>query len=124
MSFCPPCKRQERLARFALVLILLSFVAGSFFAGRATTPRQPLQFIGKPIELQNAGDTATDEANESPANGVSAEADKQAVAVQEEALTNCGAPTKAGHPCRRKVRGGGYCWQHKDNFKAKAKASQ
>ncbi|PST82573.1 hypothetical protein C7T94_07850 [Pedobacter yulinensis] len=24
----------------------------------------------------------------------------------------CGAPTKKGGYCRRKVRGGGYCWQH------------
>jgi len=25
----------------------------------------------------------------------------------------CGAPTKSGKPCQRKVKGGGYCWQHK-----------
>ena len=25
----------------------------------------------------------------------------------------CGAPTKDGTPCKRKVSGGGYCWQHK-----------
>lgn len=25
----------------------------------------------------------------------------------------CGAPTKDGTPCKRKVKGGGYCWQHK-----------
>lgn len=24
----------------------------------------------------------------------------------------CGARTKKGGSCRRKVRGGGYCWQH------------
>ena len=24
----------------------------------------------------------------------------------------CGAPTKDGTPCQRKVSGGGYCWQH------------
>lgn len=27
--------------------------------------------------------------------------------------TYCGAPTKDGTPCKRKVSGGGYCWQHK-----------
>jgi hypothetical protein len=25
----------------------------------------------------------------------------------------CGAPTKSGKPCQRKVKDGGYCWQHK-----------
>lgn len=25
----------------------------------------------------------------------------------------CGARTKSGRPCRRKVKGGGYCYQHK-----------
>ena len=25
----------------------------------------------------------------------------------------CGHPTKDGTPCKRKVAGGGYCWQHK-----------
>lgn len=25
----------------------------------------------------------------------------------------CGAPTKKGGPCRRKVKGGGYCYQHR-----------
>lgn len=30
----------------------------------------------------------------------------------EEPLSVCGAPTKKGTPCSRKVRGGGRCWQH------------
>lgn len=25
----------------------------------------------------------------------------------------CGAPTKSGKPCQRKVKDGGYCWQHR-----------
>ncbi|MBX7218634.1 MAG: hypothetical protein K1Y36_01695 [Blastocatellia bacterium] len=34
--------------------------------------------------------------------------------VGEEPFHLCGAPTKSGHPCRRKVRGTtGLCWQHK-----------
>jgi len=29
----------------------------------------------------------------------------------------CGAPTKLGKPCQRKVKGNGFCWQHKDQSK-------
>lgn len=31
----------------------------------------------------------------------------------EETVYFCGAPTKKGTPCSRRVRGGGRCWQHK-----------
>ena len=31
----------------------------------------------------------------------------------EETVAFCGAPTKKGTPCSRRVRGGGRCWQHK-----------
>ena len=30
----------------------------------------------------------------------------------EETVYFCGAPTKKGTPCSRRVRGGGRCWQH------------
>jgi hypothetical protein len=32
----------------------------------------------------------------------------------------CGAPTKSGRPCRRKVKDGGYCWQHRDKSGVKS----
>ena len=31
----------------------------------------------------------------------------------EEPVYFCGAPTKKGTPCSRRVKGGGRCWQHK-----------
>lgn len=31
----------------------------------------------------------------------------------EETVYFCGAPTKKGTPCSRRVKGGGRCWQHK-----------
>ncbi|HEX9961513.1 MAG TPA: hypothetical protein VGB00_11305, partial [Pyrinomonadaceae bacterium] len=37
-------------------------------------------------------------------------ADKQNPAT--EAVYFCGAPTKKGTPCSRRVKGGGRCWQH------------
>jgi len=35
------------------------------------------------------------------------------VPVAKEELVFCGALTKKGTPCSRKVKGGGHCWQHK-----------
>ncbi len=34
-------------------------------------------------------------------------------APTSETVYFCGAPTKKGTPCSRRVRGGGRCWQHK-----------
>lgn len=31
-----------------------------------------------------------------------------------EATSLCGAPTKKGTPCSRRVKGGGRCWQHEE----------
>lgn len=38
---------------------------------------------------------------------------ESAPVLPEEAVYFCGAPTKKGTPCSRRVRGGGRCWQHK-----------
>jgi hypothetical protein len=122
--FCAPCKKQARLARFGLAAILISLAAGSFLAGRASTPRPAFQFIGQPIELPNAGERAPDTPYATSSDGAQPSPERQASAAPDEALSLCGATTKAGRPCRRKVRGSGYCWQHKDNFKAQAKASR
>jgi hypothetical protein len=118
---CAACKKQMRLARFGLAAILISLVAGSFLAGRASSPRPAFQFIGQPIELQKALDPLTEKTDETSADGAQAFPESQEVASQEEALTSCGAITKAGRPCRRKIRGSGHCWQHKDNFKGQTK---
>lgn len=37
----------------------------------------------------------------------------EVVKVVEEKTYYCGAATKKGTPCSRKVKGGGRCWQHK-----------
>ena len=33
--------------------------------------------------------------------------------IENEKIYFCGAMTKKGTPCSRKVKGGGRCWQHK-----------
>jgi hypothetical protein len=84
---------------------------GSFIIGRYTAPAEPFNFIGAPLEVEvhsltpNQSKPLRNAAIESPpATGA------------EELITTCAAPTKAGHPCRRKVHGWGYCWQHRDKL--------
>jgi hypothetical protein len=123
-AFCRRCKRPARYTRFALVAIFISLAVGGFFVGRATTPRQPFNLIGEPIDLQTARNSQASEPSQGPATNHEASLGKPTTGSEDEALTMCGAPTKAGRPCRRKVRGGGYCYQHKDKYKAPANATQ
>jgi hypothetical protein len=116
-AFCSACKRQARFTRFLPVAIVISLTAGGFLIGRLTTPRQQFHFIGAPIDLQNAPDSPTSEPAEASAKLKEANIIGQTASSADEALTMCGSPTKAGRPCRRKVRGGGTCYQHKGKFK-------
>lgn len=38
---------------------------------------------------------------------------RETAAVETDKVYYCGATTKKGTPCSRKVKGGGRCWQHK-----------
>jgi hypothetical protein len=103
------------VAGFALCLAI------SFVIGRNTTPRQPVYLLGTPIDPQaspSQSDTTTLplEANK-PLEGAS-----QAAGSSSTAATICGAPTKSGKPCQRRVVGGGYCYQHRDKYGAKQKS--
>lgn len=123
-AFCSGCKKQARFTHLALVAIFLLLGVSGFLVGRATAPRQPFNFIGEPIDLQSAPHAPPSEATEMSANRNAANTVQQTTAAADKALTMCGAPTKAGRPCRRKVLGGGYCYQHKDKFKAPSNAAQ
>lgn len=117
-AFCSSCKKPARLASLMLVAMSILLLVGGFLVGRATAPRQPFNFIGEPLDLQNAPNSQASEPTEVSANRNQASATQQTTSTANEAMVMCGAPTKKGRPCRRKVRGGGYCYQHKDKFKA------
>jgi hypothetical protein len=124
--FCRRCRKHSRVNSIAPLALLGCCMLLGFFIGRLTTPRQPFTFIGTPIELQTkrnsspnpSSDNGNANFNQRPNTGESANS------AAEEILSMCGAPTKSGRPCRRKVRGGGYCWQHKDKQKTGASTVQ
>jgi len=89
--------------------LLLTF---SFALGRYTTPPRTVYLLGTPIEpLANVAQGETPPATLSSTSRVTGSTD--------ETVSICGAPTKSGKPCQRKVKGGGYCYQHRDKYGAK-----
>ena len=94
--------------------------------GRYNAPRQPFYLLGTPIDpIANSNERR---ASSAQANANKANADKSATpdSTRSESSTDvavklCGAPTKSGRACRRKVVGDGYCWQHRDKYAPKKK---
>ena len=127
---CPRCQKRSPLQDYAPLALLCFCLLTGFFIGRLTTTRQPFNFIGTPIDLQIARNALANESRESSADNNKAKFTAQAnprepnQSGEDETLKLCGAPTKSGRPCRRKVRGGGYCYQHKDKFNAKSATAQ
>lgn len=117
---CPACKRKVGRGALLPVLLFALALAAGFVAGRATSPRRGLYFIGVPADpLTGQRLPAEETAAGQSIDHLKADTERKPAALaegseSEEARgTLCGAPTKRGRPCRRRVRGGGYCWQHK-----------
>ena len=139
--FCDVCKHDFVLHRsvpvifVALMTIFGVFGLGSYWRNTEKTPsRSTRQIPAAPSEtgknpVNNASlissnsnaPTATRPANAqinapSAANLTTEPRAKPTVsssASTEETVYFCGAPTKKGTPCSRRVRGGGRCWQHR-----------
>jgi hypothetical protein len=109
-SFCARCSPRFRQARLLLVTLLTLSAAGGFLLGRHVTRRETFYFIGTPVDTQTTSGPRSEDARDS--NSTAAEG-RQPAAPADEPLAVCGARTKSGRPCQRKVRGGGYCWQHR-----------
>jgi hypothetical protein len=112
-AFCKKCAPALWRARFLSIAALAVLTAISFAAGRYTGSGKPFYFIGTPHDL--APDSARLAENNSPPAQQTVEPVKTESAETGSAL--CGAPTKTGGACRRRVRGGGYCFQHRDKLK-------
>lgn len=124
--FCPQCEPRFRNARLLLPLlagaVLFSLGVG---AGRAvrTAPPPPLvvernQLNAAPTQATQTLPTQANAKTESqPATvGAAPKTDNATIELAGDSsgtIYICGALTKKGTPCRRRVRGTGRCWQHK-----------
>jgi len=137
--FCDVCKHDFVLQRampfgFCILMALIGiFGVGSYWR----SGDKPLNLTSRqiPQSPSNSGKTSANQtspissnSNASPtvpANNVPTNAAQitnltakpparppSAPVSREESVYYCGAPTKKGTPCSRRVKGGGRCWQH------------
>jgi len=114
--FCAACAARFGRRRFAATLALSAALAGSgFLLGRAGRPAPPPLVVERGA-LNLAPVPAAAEARGGPKpeprygpDGTGGERPTE----PGEVISICGARTKKGTPCQRRVRGVGRCWQHR-----------
>jgi hypothetical protein len=109
-SLCKHCAR--RLGGFAAyrpLIVVVLVGAAAFGFGRYLRPSPP------PLIIQRAANSPLFEApNEQPIAQSNRGQSSQPVSVSPDEVYICGARTKKGTPCRRRVRvAGERCFQHK-----------
>lgn len=129
--FCEACDGRFRRGRVVrpLAACAVLLVAG-FTAGRLVQPAPPpllveraqvhasvtpLQLLPAPMTKRAAATTDEDaaaSATKLPHYGADGTADERPTEAGE-VVSMCGARTKKGTPCSRRVRGTGRCWQHR-----------
>jgi hypothetical protein len=118
--FCPNCAPQFRRGRITRPLAACLLLVGlGFGVGRALRPAPPPLVVAGgalPVPLADTRAAHTTQAAGSGAQPVLAYGPDGTAAERptdpDEIISICGARTKKGTPCQRRVRGTGRCWQH------------
>ncbi|MBI3949393.1 MAG: hypothetical protein HY314_02935 [Acidobacteria bacterium] len=131
---CAPRFHLNWLGRTSALIILgvvIGFVLGSWDAARQYAPAAVLEIepqaavflpgLGSRQGQEKESPSAQSRSeNTSPPNDLKSSPDQSPAKAVSRSKSKaaevgiCGAPTKSGKPCRRRVRGGGRCWQHRD----------
>lgn len=114
-SFCSRCSPRFRRARLMLIAAPVLCAAIGFAIGHYASAREPFFYIGTPVE-SSASRTApsTDHTSAHSPAATEARTQRERLVISSSgADAICGARTKSGKPCQRKVKSGGYCWQHR-----------
>ena len=117
-KFCNDCAPRLRKARFLPLLIgSISLLAAGYFVGRARRPLPPPLIIERRADSPLA-DNQPSTIGSAPATITSGPGNRGTqTATSPNALDEpvyiCGARTKKGTPCSRRVHGPVRCWQHK-----------
>lgn len=123
--FCPKCAtRLRRATVFVPVFGVLALLAATWLAGRSVSPEPPPLIIEQAAFTQNPpvsstfNDVESNNAQSQPAPALAAQPAARATYNDTlddptETVSICGARTKKGTPCSRRVRGTGRCYQHR-----------
>jgi hypothetical protein len=109
--FCDACSGRLPKSRLMLPLIAgLCLFGFGLIAGRTARRAPPPLVIEQSKEaLSSSPGGASEPAPVDGADGTAAERPTD----PNEVVSICGARTKKGTPCSRRVRGTGRCWQHR-----------
>jgi hypothetical protein len=126
--FCRECGRRFRRGRLGGALVLACALFGpGFLLGRLMRPPPPPLVLESgaaglaPLAVEGAGGAGEARVGEAskpgpskpePAYGPDGTAGERPTDPAEVVYV-CGARTKKGTPCQRRVRGPGRCWQHR-----------
>jgi hypothetical protein len=131
--FCALCETEykpyELLPRVVVILslVFMLFGVGSYFRSGNPSPDQKLNATStRPSQkLKPATLYATPEGSEkvlTPGGAMPVDTEEGRSQINEqpikekrtsdEVVLYCGAPTKKGSPCTRRVKKKGFCWQH------------
>lgn len=113
-SFCSTCSPRYHRIRLILVLVPILSAGIGFAIGHYTITPEPFYFIGTPVDLVSNRTSSTADSDRSAGGSPGIRQLEEAVIPASAPGTTCGARTKSGKPCRRKVKGAGPCWQHRD----------
>ena len=131
--FCPACEKRFQRGWLAPVVVCCTLICAGFVFGRLMRPAPPPLTIERgtlplPALLIAKGKDAAAGASSNPTGATvnntepgrndAARRDLGAGALEaptdpNEIVSLCGARTKKGTPCQRRVRGAGRCWQHR-----------
>lgn len=114
--FCSKCASRLRKTRFGSALFAIFGLFGvGYIAGFVRRPVPPPLIIERrsdsPFSDAAAASSALRPATSK--SGTNADATINSPASVEEVVYLCGARTKKGTPCSRRVHGPVRCWQHK-----------
>ena len=119
-SFCSQCSPRRHLMQLSLIAAAFLLAAIGFAFGRYTSSREPFYFLGTPVDLTANRVRPSIDANRDYSSGATVlQKPTELLTSPNAAGTLCGAPTKAGRPCKRRVKGHGYCWQHRGSTTTK-----
>jgi hypothetical protein len=116
--FCNACARRLRKERFvSLLFMTMALVGIGFVIGRARRPAPPPLIIERrsdsPLSDTQTAAKSNFQTNVDESGANSTKSKTSSTPPAEEDVYLCGARTKKGTPCSRRVHGPVRCWQHK-----------
>ncbi len=106
-TLCARCAPRFQRSILVIALGVIVIAATAFILGRYTAPDRPFYFVGTPLDIRPGRMASTqDETRSQEINPSISQAPTTSASM-------CGAVTRSGKLCRRKVPGGGYCYQHR-----------